>query len=246
VHLDDPALPLWRRIETALAAEISAGHHHPGARLPGENALAARFGANRATLRRALAELQAKGVLRIEKGRGAFVQERSPIDYVIGRRVTFRENLLRHGIEPFAKVVRAVELPPPPDVARHLGLEPGTTVVLLETLSETDGLPLSFTRHHLPAARFPGAVTSPKAIDCISTLLRAHGVTEVTRRGVRITARLPTPDEAHHLRQASTQPILQAETVRVDGEGRAIDYTVARFAAQRAHFVLGEEASFGE
>lgn len=45
---------LWRQIAGELEREITAGAHPPGARLPPEAELAARFSVNRHTLRRAM------------------------------------------------------------------------------------------------------------------------------------------------------------------------------------------------
>ena len=64
---------LWRQIGAAIEAAIRAGHHAPGERLPTEADLAARFRVNRHTIRRAMEELEARGVVRVEQGRGAFV-----------------------------------------------------------------------------------------------------------------------------------------------------------------------------
>ena len=47
--------PLWRQVEEALAAAIRSGGLKPGAQLPTEFELAAKFAVNRHTIRRALA-----------------------------------------------------------------------------------------------------------------------------------------------------------------------------------------------
>ncbi|MCX7370909.1 MAG: GntR family transcriptional regulator, partial [Alphaproteobacteria bacterium] len=64
-------IPLWQRIANLLRARLSP--LPPGTPLPGETALAAEFGAARMTLRRALAMLEAEGLIRREAGRGSFV-----------------------------------------------------------------------------------------------------------------------------------------------------------------------------
>lgn len=61
------------RISATLAAEIGAGHFQPGARLPGEVALAQRFGVSRSTVRAALAELAEGGLIATRTGKGSFV-----------------------------------------------------------------------------------------------------------------------------------------------------------------------------
>lgn len=238
------AAPRWHQIAAALEAEIVAGTLERDERLPGEHALAARFAANRGTVRRALAELAARGALRVERGRGSFVAA-PPVDYALGTRTTFRENLLRQSILPMARIIRAVRLRAPAGTAARLTLPRGAEIVLLETLSEVDGRPLSYTRHHLPATRVPGLEHLAGALDCISTIYARFGIGPVTRRGSVIVARPPTEEEAHRLRLAANQPILQLETLKVDTTGAPVDLTLARFAGPRVQLSVGEEDWLG-
>ncbi|WP_431283816.1 GntR family transcriptional regulator [Humitalea sp. 24SJ18S-53] len=64
--------PFWQRIAAVLRADLAAGAFPARHALPGEHDLAARFGAARMTLRRALSELEAEGLLRREAGRGTY------------------------------------------------------------------------------------------------------------------------------------------------------------------------------
>ena len=54
---------VWRQIVEHLVADIDAGRLQPGARLPNETTLAETFSVNRHTVRRALSELAAKGLV---------------------------------------------------------------------------------------------------------------------------------------------------------------------------------------
>ncbi len=61
-------------IAATLLTEIVAGAHGPGARLPAERALVARFATSRVTLRAALAQLVRRGVITVHRGSGAIVR----------------------------------------------------------------------------------------------------------------------------------------------------------------------------
>lgn len=56
-----------------LLATVADGRHLPGSRLPSEAVLAEEAGVSRLTLREAVRILRDKGVLRVEQGRGTFV-----------------------------------------------------------------------------------------------------------------------------------------------------------------------------
>ena len=90
-------VPLWRQVETALTQAIRSGKALPGTQLPTEFTLAAHFAVNRHTIRRALAELEAASLIRVERGRGTFVHE-NVIDYQVSRRTRFSENIRRQNL----------------------------------------------------------------------------------------------------------------------------------------------------
>src|SRR5271156_5240021 len=83
-------LTLWRQISETLRQEIGGDGYPPGARLPTEAELSARFAVNRHTVRRALEELSRGGLIRVEQGRGSFVAE-DVIDYTVAPRTRFSE-----------------------------------------------------------------------------------------------------------------------------------------------------------
>lgn len=70
---ESPAGSSYRRAAQALAQQILSGQLAPGTRLDVEREMAAQYGLSRNTLRRALAILQAQGLVRRVPRRGAFV-----------------------------------------------------------------------------------------------------------------------------------------------------------------------------
>src|SRR5450432_3725851 len=81
---------LWRRIADDLEQAIALGTHAAGDRLPGEVEIATRFGVNRHTVRRALAELSERGLVRAERGSGTYV-ETQRLAYPLRSRTRFSE-----------------------------------------------------------------------------------------------------------------------------------------------------------
>lgn len=60
-----------------LVERIRAGEFGPGDRLPSERQLQEEFGVGRLSLREGLARLNALGIIRVDQGKGAFVQARA-------------------------------------------------------------------------------------------------------------------------------------------------------------------------
>jgi len=68
-------LPLYREVKEKLIQALAAGEWRPGAKLPVEGALAARYGVGISTIRAAVSELEAAGILSRRQGKGTFVTE---------------------------------------------------------------------------------------------------------------------------------------------------------------------------
>src|ERR1700732_1808816 len=64
---------LYTRVETVLASEIADGVLRVGDQLPTEDILIARFEVSRITVRRAIQNLVARGLVEIRRGKGTFV-----------------------------------------------------------------------------------------------------------------------------------------------------------------------------
>ena len=231
---------LWRQIDRSLSREIAAGSWPPGEQLPTEQALAARFQVNRHTIRRAIQAMVQRGLLRVEQGRGTFVQE-GVIDYVVGKRTRFTENILRNRRYPSTVQLHCGEVMPPPPVARQLRLAANARAILLERVSSAGGRPVTISTVYFPAARFPGFDRIYAETQSITKTLRHFGVDDYVRATTRVTARLPTAEEARHLKQPVTRPVLQSEALDVDAAGRPVSVAISRFASDRVQIVLDTE-----
>jgi GntR family phosphonate transport system transcriptional regulator len=231
---------LWRQIAESLAGEVSAGGF-PGGRLPVEAELAARFGVNRHTIRRAMAALAEQGLVRIEQGRGTFVADHL-LDYVLGRRTRFSANLQSQGRGPGHRLLSVAVVGADAATARDLGLRRDTKVVQIETLGDADGVVLSYGSHSFPAKRFAALPAAFAETGSITAALARCGVADYTRRVTRLLARLPSEREARHLGQPASRPVLQSEAVNVDAAGTPIQRSLTVFAGDRVQMVVADEA----
>lgn len=105
-------LPKYVRVSEMLIREIAAGHLVDGARLPSERDMAADLGISVGTLRKALADLAARGLLERRQGSGNYIRQRAEVDSVYA---FFRLERLHGGGLPSARVL-SVDLRARPDV----------------------------------------------------------------------------------------------------------------------------------
>jgi GntR family transcriptional regulator, phosphonate transport system regulatory protein len=230
-------IAVWRQIAESLAADVQAGRLKPGQRLATELELAERFAVNRHTVRRAMATLVEQGLLRVEQGRGTFVNG-ATVDYVLGRRTRFSANLAAQGREPGHRLLSAGLTTVSGSIAADLELADGAPVLRLETLSIADGVPMSYGVHELPLPRFAGIDQSYGRVGSLTAALREYGVVDYTRRVTRLLARLPSEREARHLEQSPSRPVLQSEAVNIDSAGRPTHHSLAVFAGDRVQMIV--------
>ncbi len=228
---------LWRRIAETLQREILGGALPAGGRLPTEAGLAARFGVNRHTVRRALEELSRAGLIRVEQGRGSFVAE-DVLDYIVGPRTRFSEWIRRHNREPSGRVLDLREQEADSRVAAGLGVRSGAKVVLFEHLGLADGRPISFASHYFPPARLRGILEALRAEGAVTRALARVGVADYLRQSTRVTARMPTPAEAELLETPRSRPLLCCENVNVDRAGTIVEFGIARYPTPRVQVVF--------
>ena len=232
-----PGLARWRQISDDLREAIAAGTFAPGARIPTEAALAARYAVNRHTARRALEELARIGLIRTEQGRGSFVAE-DVMEYEVGVRTRFSDWLRRHGREGEGRVLGLRQDVADAAVAAGLAIAPGDPVVVMDRLASAGGKPVSLARHCFSPARHPGILHALGAEPTITAALARVGVADFLRRSTRVTARLPTPEEAALLDMPAARPVLVCDNVNVDPAGHIVEFGTARYPTPRVQILF--------
>jgi GntR family transcriptional regulator, phosphonate transport system regulatory protein len=227
-----PRSPLWTAIAETLSIEIAEGHYRPGDRLPTEAELAARFGVNRHTVRRGLADLAARGLVHARRGAGVFVAARST-EYPLGRRTRFHQNLAASGQTATREILRLETRASDAREAEALMIGVGTPVHVCEGVSLADGAPIAFFRSVFPARRLPDMPLHLRASHSITAALAAQGIADYTRAWTRLTAKGANPMLATHLRLAQGAPILRSVAVNIGTDGVPVEYGQTWFAGDR-------------
>lgn len=231
-------LPLWRKIETELLAEIRDGKYRDEGRLPSEHKVAERFGVNRHTARRALAELVERGVLFKRKGGGSYLVP-GVVDYEIGQRTRFSANLIVQQREPDHRIIAMEDTVADGRVGRALGLPETGRVAFVRTVGEADGIPVSVGEHYVPGERFPGFLKIYGETKSMTKTFERFGLRDYLRQVTRVVARLPSAADSALLMQSKSTPVLAVESIDVDPQGSPITYHLNRFAGERVQFIFG-------
>lgn len=231
--------PVWQSISNEIRSDIAEGRYGEGDKLPTEARLAARFGVNRHTVRHALAKLSEEGVLRSRRGAGSFVCLKS-MDYQIGKRVRFHENLRRIGQEPAKKVLSLESRKASEGEAKALDMSLGDPVLAYTGLSLGDGVPVALAEAVFPLARMPGLDQAMRESQGITMALQKIGVTDYTRKSTRVTAVLASATQALHLQVSEGAPLIRTSSLSVDPAGMPVELGRTWFAGDRVTLTLEE------
>jgi GntR family phosphonate transport system transcriptional regulator len=232
-------IAVWRQIGESLAQDIRAKLYAGGEQLPAEAELAAKYSVNRHTIRRAMGALEQDGLVRIEQGRGTFVQEHA-IDYAIGRRTRFSENLRSQGMVGHVDVIGS-QIVRAADIATHLGLSRTASLLRVQLLGKAENKTMNVSDHYFDHARFPELADKLRVSRSISKTYAQYGIGDYTRLWSRITAALPEADVARLLSQPKTRPVLQVESLNIDQQRLPLQYSLTRFAGDQVQLMVADE-----
>ena len=155
------------------------GRYETGEQLPSEIELANMCGVNRNTLRQALGELTAQGMLKKVKGLGTFVTASEPValKHKLNRISSFARELHRAGIKESTRLLGKDYEPPPKHVARSLALSPDSQVIAVRRLRTGDDMPLIYEETFLPVELFDGILEMDLTGSLYEIFTRTFGVT---------------------------------------------------------------------
>jgi GntR family transcriptional regulator, phosphonate transport system regulatory protein len=237
MHDAASGVALWRQVADGIERGIANGTFASGERLPGETEIAETYRVNRHTVRRALAMLSERGLVRAERGSGTYV-EAPRLAYPLRSRTRFSEIVGAGGREPRGQLIDASEELATRELARALGLKTGAPLIRIEALRSADRTPICISTTWLSAERFAGAGSIFASVRSMTKLLAHYGVRDYRRGSTRITAAIVDATDAARLDLALGRPILVVDATDVDADGKPLVTKRSRFAAERIEFLI--------
>lgn len=228
--------PLYVQVREAIRREIDEQGLRPGDRLPTEPELGARFGVSRATVRQAVGELEAAGVVHRQQGRGTFVGTGRIQHHPT---LTSYSDLLRsQGFEPSHELLGTGLDPAPADVAEVLEVAVGAPCRRLERRFHADREPVGLSTTWLPAELLgphdTAVVTGTRAGGSLYALLERADPALIPHRAMeRIDATVASPAVAEQLGCAPGAPLLEIHRASFTSDDRPLEWTRLLFVPGR-------------
>lgn len=217
--------PIYLQLEDWMRHQIASGAWPGRFKLPAEVDLAHELDISRGTVRRALDDLAAEGLLTRTHGLGTFVTPRVVDQPLADRLVTFSEALISQGIPFETRVIAKAVVPAKARVASMLGLPINAPTFFLRRVRLVAGAALILLDNYVVYDRCPGVET----LDF--TRLRLFEVLE-ERYGLRLEngrrifqAQGADRETAQWLHIKPGEPVMYVEQLAYLDDGTAIEFS---------------------
>ncbi len=228
----------WEETRDRISEEIVSGRLAPDTRLPSEPDLCLLYGVRRHSLRKALAALAAEGKLRVEHGRGTFVERAPLLNYVIGSRTRFRENLISQGLTASGETLAEMNIPASTRVAAALQIAVDAPVFARSWRGFANDLPISMGWAYHDLARFPDLQERRRTTRSITDVYRSYGIADYRRLRTTVFTRIASENEAAMLMLRPGQSVLVVQKIDADLLGKPIGFSEAVWAGDRVQFTF--------
>ncbi|MFA7895134.1 UTRA domain-containing protein [Pseudomonas putida] len=205
----------------ALEEQIEHGLLAPGGKLPAERRLSELFATTRITLREALVQLEARGLIYREERRGWFVAPER-LSYNLIARSHFHAMVREQGRAASTELLSARLQPASAAICARLQLPALSSVVRICRLRRIDGRAVLYAEHYLNPRYFPAILEHDLAQSLTELYARYYGL----HYGQVCFEILPTAlpvQAAGALRVSAGSPGLQITRVNSDQQGQLID-----------------------
>ncbi|MCA0296465.1 MAG: GntR family transcriptional regulator [Actinobacteria bacterium] len=228
----DSPVPMYHQLAQQLARAIEDGVLRPGDPFEKELSLADRLDLSRPTVRRAIAELVAKGLLVRRRGVGTTVAHAA-----VHRRnelTSLYDDLAADGRRPSTRVLRLGYAEFDKRAAAALELDPRTPLVYLERLRMIDGAPIAILKNWLPPAMSDISATELEACG-LYDLLRRRGVAPSVAHQT-VGGRQAEPGERALLGLGRLDPVLTMTRWAYGASGTPVEFGDHCYRADRYSF----------
>jgi GntR family transcriptional regulator len=216
----EASAPLYERVKRHMSEAILVGEWPPGMVLPNETALARGFGIAVGTVRRAMADLVAEGLLSRRRKTGTVVTGRAPHHSL---RFFFQYFRLHRAdgslVKSNSQFLRAELRPATTEEAELLQITTGG-VIAIHRIRHTDGRPVMHDKLRLAEERVPGLPREPEALPSLLYLhlLERYGI-RISAVREQITADLASDEDMVLLDLPGRQAVLTIDEVAYDQAG---------------------------
>jgi GntR family transcriptional regulator len=224
----DARLPRYQRLRDELAAQIAEHRWRPGEAIPTEQELARTYDVAVGTVRKAVDQLVADGLLERFQGRGTFVR-RASFDGSLFRFFRFQNRRGERRI-PASRILMREVTEAPSAVSQTLQIEPAARVIHMSRLRLIDDMPMLAEEIWLPYKPFAAFATldTDEIGDLLYPVYEAHCDQVIASASETLTVQTVDMMHARLLRIEPGTPVVVIERLAYGYDRRPLEWRRSR------------------
>ena len=215
-------LPQYLALRDRIADGIEGGKMLAGMRLPSERKLQVSTGAARGTIREALFQLEAEGLI-YRRDRSGWYVSPPPITYDPTRWESFMSFVAEQGRVPATETLSTDEMPAAPAIADIFRVAPGSRMFVINRRRSIDGRPVLVERILVEAALTPGLLEHDFN-GSLTRILTQHYGLSVARNRLSMRPCALVRSAADQLGVKAGTPGLMVVRTSFDAKGRVVEF----------------------
>jgi GntR family transcriptional regulator len=237
----DINVPYYEQLKRLVLQQIEDDGLLPGDMLPSEAVIGERYDVSRTTVRQAIGDLAAAGILTRLRGKGTFVNQPKIREQFMESTVGFFEDLTQQGHRVLSEVISVDIIRPTHQAASAMDLRPNARVIELVRLRRVDDMVVALVKSYLNSdsaellAHLRSRDLEHASLYCI--LEKEWGLRiESGKRSLE--AGKAEGMLARLLEVAAGDPVLYIESVGRDDRGDVVEYFQAWHRADRSRLEI--------
>lgn len=214
---------------------------NPGDPLPSERSLCEKYGLSRTTVRLAMAELEARGLIVRKHGMGTFVADVAQEPSNLMDTYSFTEQMKSLGRNPRTEILEFEYCEAPRHIAEQLGIGLGDQTVRMSRLRMADGIPMMVERTYLPAREFRGLSRNDVENKPLYDIIEKDYGQVVRVADEEFCASVARAHEATALDIAEGAPVLRLYRTTRNTSGTVIEYTRSVARADQFRYKISHQ-----
>jgi GntR family transcriptional regulator len=231
-------IPYYYQIEKILEESIENGEYGINDFLPSERELSLKFNVSKITIRKALSNLEFKGIIKKIKGKGSIVRNKKIEGRILNKLIGTYNDLLRMGFEIKNEILNVNTSVPYGEVRDRLNIEPDQEVLNFERLRFIDEEPYQYSKIYIPKNLIPDFDPNLLLNKSLYEILEHEFGLKINKITRIIEASIASALDAKMFKIKEGYPILAFENIAYLDDDKPIEFSYNRIRGDLSKFQI--------